>query len=180
MHGVITSWGATSVLSVIHAEMAPYFESDPPRIVLEGVNALIAPNDALSLGLLIHELFTNAAKFGALSNAAGRVSLRWAPSGADHLWFDWQETGGPPPPQDRKRGFGSDLIEKVLSRELHSAIKIEFAPSGAQVGFRVPVRIRFRGGPAQFLDDPRERGRIAEQRVVTDSGELDVVRAVQP
>ncbi len=135
-----TSWGATSVLSVIQAEMAPYFESDPPRIVLDGADALIAPNDALSLGLLIHELFTNAAKFGALSNAAGRVSLRWTPSSGDHLLFDWHETGGPPPPQDRKRGFGSDLIEKVLSRELHSAIRIEFAPSGAQVRFCVPIR----------------------------------------
>ena len=135
-----TSWGPTSVRSVIEAEMAPYFESDPPRIVLEGTNVQIAPNDALSLGLLIHELVTNAAKFGALSNASGRVALRWSITDAGKLLFDWQETGGPPLPENRQRGFGSELIERVISRELHSDIRLEFRPTGVQVSFMVPLR----------------------------------------
>ncbi|MFM5894465.1 MAG: CHASE domain-containing protein [Novosphingobium sp.] len=135
-----TSWGATSVRSILEAEMAPYFESDPPRILLEGHDTQIAPNDALSLGLLIHELVTNAAKFGALSNATGRVELRWSQSGDERLLFDWQERGGPPPPDERKRGFGSDLIEKVISRELRSEIHLEFPAEGLHVGFEVPIR----------------------------------------
>ena len=135
-----TSWGPTSVRSVIEAEMAPYFESDPPRIVLEGTNVQIAPNDALSLGLLIHELVTNAAKFGALSNASGRVALRWSIIDGEKLLFDWQETGGPPLPEKRPRGFGSELIERVISRELHSDIRLEFKTTGVQVSFMVPLR----------------------------------------
>jgi two-component sensor histidine kinase/sensor domain CHASE-containing protein len=135
-----TSWGATSVRSVLEAEMAPYFESDPPRISLEGHDTQIAPNDALSLGLLIHELVTNAAKFGALSNATGRVELRWTQSGGDRLLFDWQESGGPPPPDTRQRGFGSELIEKVISRELRTDIRLEFPTEGLHVGFAVPIR----------------------------------------
>lgn len=135
-----SSWGPTSVVQVIHTEMAPYFENDPPRIALEGPDALIAPNDALSLGLLIHELVTNAAKFGALSNAAGTVSLNWSFTDDSQILFNWREQGGPPPPTERRRGFGSDLIEKVISRELHSDIKLDFALTGLRVSFAVPLR----------------------------------------
>ncbi len=135
-----TSWGPTNVISVLETEMAPYFESDPPRISLQGEDALIAPNDALSLGLLVHELMTNAAKFGALSNDTGQVSLHWTRSDSDHLHFDWQESGGPAPQAERKRGFGIDLIEKVISRELRSNIRLDFRGQGLRVSFVVPVR----------------------------------------
>ena len=135
-----TSWGPTSIVEVIHTEMAPYFGTDRPRILLDGPDAVIAPNDALSLGLLIHELVTNAAKYGALSTDTGQVSLSWAPTEAHQIRFDWREEGGPPPPAERKRGFGSDLIEKVISRELRSDIKLEFAPTGVRCTFMVPVR----------------------------------------
>lgn len=135
-----TSWGPTSVVQVIHTEMAPYFENDPPQIELAGPDALIAPNDALSLGLLLHELVTNAAKFGALSNATGKVTLAWTITEARQILFNWREDGGPPPSTERCRGFGSDLIEKVISRELHSDIKLEFVPAGLRVSFAVPLR----------------------------------------
>ena len=135
-----SNWGPTSVVQVIQTEMAPYFETDPLRIALEGPDAVVAPNDALSLGLLIHELVTNAAKFGALSNATGTVSLTWTTSNEHQLLFNWREDGGPPPPTKRERGFGSDLIEKVISRELHSDIKLDFAPTGLRVSFAVPIR----------------------------------------
>ena len=135
-----TSWGPTSVVEIIQTEMAPYFENDPPRIALDGPDAVIAPNDALSLGLLIHELVTNAAKYGALSNADGTVALTWDLTEDRRILFNWREDGGPPPPADRSRGFGSDLIEKVISRELHSDIKLEFAATGVRVRFAVPIR----------------------------------------
>ena len=136
-----TSWGPTSIVEVIQTELAPYFENDRHKIQLEGPDAVIAPNDALSLGLLIHELVTNAAKFGALSTAAGSLSLTWSTTEAQQILFDWREEGGPPPPPDRKRGFGSDLIEKVISRELRSDIKLEFPPSGVRCTFVVPIRL---------------------------------------
>ncbi len=136
-----TSWGPTSIVEVIQTEMAPYFEEDRRKILLDGPDVVIAPNDALSLGLLIHELVTNAAKFGALSTAAGSLSLTWSITPAQQILFDWCEKGGPPLPADRKRGFGSDLIEKVISRELRSDIKLEFPPSGVRCTFLVPIRL---------------------------------------
>ena len=135
-----TSWGPASIVEVIQTEMAPYFESDRRKIVLDGPDAVVAPNDALSLGLLVHELVTNAAKYGALSTAAGTLSLTWSIPNAQQILFDWRELGGPVPAQDRHRGFGSDLIEKVISRELRSDIKLEFPPSGAHCTFAVPIR----------------------------------------
>ena len=135
-----TSWGPASIVEVIQTEMAPYFESDRRKIVLDGPDAVVAPNDALSLGLLVHELVTNAAKYGALSTAAGTLSLTWSITSAQQILFDWRELGGPVPAQDRHRGFGSDLIEKVISRELRSDIKLEFPPSGAHCTFAVPIR----------------------------------------
>ena len=136
-----TSWGPARIVEVIHTEMAPYFETDRRKIVLDGPDVVIAPNDALSLGLLIHELVTNAAKFGALSTAAGTLSLTWSINDAQQILFDWRELGGPSPPSDRKRGFGSDLIEKVISRELRSDIKLEFPASGLHCTFVVPIRL---------------------------------------
>ena len=136
-----TSWGPTSIVEVIQTEMAPYLENDRRKILLEGPDAVIAPNDALSLGLLIHELVTNAAKFGALSTAAGSLSLTWSMTEPQRILFDWREEGGPPLPTDRKRGFGSDLIEKVISRELRSDIKLEFPPTGVRCTFVVPIRL---------------------------------------
>ena len=135
-----TSWGPTSVSEIIQTEMAPYLGNDPPRIALDGPDAVIAPNDALSLGLLIHELMTNAAKYGALSNAEGTITLSWTLTPEQRILFNWSEQGGPPPAADRRRGFGSDLIEKVISRELRSDIKLEFAATGVRVSFAVPVR----------------------------------------
>ncbi len=83
---------------------------------------------------------TNAAKYGALSTAAGTLSLTWSITNPQQILFDWRELGGPVPAQDRHRGFGSDLIEKVISRELRSDIKLEFPPSGAHCTFAVPIR----------------------------------------
>ena len=135
-----TSWGPISVREVIQTELAPFFEPDQTRIALDGPDLVIAPNDALSLGLLIHELVTNAAKYGALSNGSGTLLLTWSLAGAEQILFEWRETGGPLLPANRQRGFGSDLIEKVISRELHSDIKLEFAPSGVRCTFMVPLR----------------------------------------
>ena len=135
-----TSWGPISIREVIRTELAPFFEADQARIALAGPDLLIAPNDALSLGLLIHELVTNAAKYGALSNGSGTLSLTWSLAGTEQILFEWREAGGPPLPVDRQRGFGSDLIEKVISRELHSDIKLDFAASGVRCSFMVPRR----------------------------------------
>ncbi len=144
-HDLLTQsdWGPTPMGAVIEAELAPYARDARdagPVISLDGPQIELAPSDALSLGLAIHELATNAAKYGSLSQPGGKLSVKWGLSGASHARIDWVETGGPPIPEDRGRGFGMDLLEKIVADELQNPVRIDFDPAGLRCTLTVPVR----------------------------------------
>lgn len=152
-HDLLTQsdWGTTPIRSVIEAEMAPYSGGDA-EISLEGPEVELAPNDALSLGLAVHELTTNAAKYGALSQPGGRVAISWERESEEMVVVRWQERGGPPVSADRKRGFGTDLIEKIVAHELRQPVDLRFEPEGVSCKLRVPVRVRGRFQIRERLD----------------------------
>jgi two-component sensor histidine kinase len=141
----VTDWGTTPIRAVIEAELQHFRSAIDDTIILEGPELELAPNDALSFGLAVHELATNAAKYGALSVAGGQVTIRWQrgdDQAADVPWanVEWQETGGPPVPTERPRGFGTELIEKIVAHELRQPVALEFNPEGVRCVLRVPVR----------------------------------------
>lgn len=140
-HDLLTQsdWGTVAVRSVIEAEVAPYTHGTDRVVTLQGPDVELAPNDALSLGLAIHELATNAAKYGALSAAGGEVSARWTLAGSQ-AQIIWQEANGPSVPHERKRGFGTDLIEKIVAHELRNQVELDFAPEGVRCVITVPIR----------------------------------------
>ena len=157
----VTDWGTTPIRAVIEAELQHFRVALGDAILLEGPELELAPNDALSFGLAVHELATNAAKYGALSVAGGTVMIRWQrgvdPAGeTEWAEVEWQETGGPPVAEQRRRGFGTELIEKVVAHELRQPVTLDFAPSGVRCVLRVPVR-----RPADF----RIRENEADRRV---------------
>ena len=140
-HDLLTQseWGTTPVKAVIEAELAPYAQGDGGVTTIAGSDVDLAPNEALSLGLAIHELATNAAKYGALSVADGKVSVTWThENGVARIV--WQESDGPPVKQDRTRGFGTDLIEKIVAHELQSPVELDFNPAGVRCVITVPIR----------------------------------------
>lgn len=141
-HDLLTQsdWGTTPLRRVIEAELTPYAGSGERILELAGPDVSLAPNDALSFGLAIHELATNAAKYGALSAEGGAVSVRWQREGEDAVRVDWREQGGPPVSRDRKRGFGTELIERIVARELNHKVELDFAPDGVRCTLRVPLR----------------------------------------
>ena len=141
-HDLLTrsEWGATPIRAVVEAELAPYARELGPEIVMEGPDIELAPNDALSLGLAIHELATNAAKYGSLSAHNGRLSIRWERAEGEKANIEWIEAGGPPVPAERGRGFGMDLIEKIVAHELRNPVEITFDPDGVKCRLVVPVR----------------------------------------
>ena len=145
-HDLLTQseWGATPIRAILKAEMAPYAQDADRHLVLEGPDVDLAPNDALSLGLAIHELATNAAKYGALSVENGRVSVRWAMVAGNLARIEWREQGGPPVAATgrRERGFGTDLIEKIVAHELRNPVDLRFDPEGVRCTLTVPVRQR--------------------------------------
>jgi PAS domain S-box-containing protein len=121
--------GHTVELSgVIEKALAPFglnrFELDA---ALDG--ECIESTIAVAMGLLLHEMATNASKYGALSNAEGRVVIRRAETAAERVAFEWRETGGPPVAPTNNRGFGTRLLQQVL-RNQGGAVKFEFEPAG--------------------------------------------------
>ncbi|WP_194955792.1 CHASE domain-containing protein [Tsuneonella amylolytica] len=140
-HDLLTQseWGTTPIEAVINAELAPYARSEG-ALTTAGPDVELAPNDALSLGLAIHELATNAAKYGALSAAGGTVRVTWALDRDDLASVRWVESGGPPVPATRPRGFGTDLIEKIVAHELRHPVDLRFDKEGVLCTLYVPVR----------------------------------------
>ena len=145
-HDLLTQseWGTTPVRMVLEAELAPYAQGAEAHVAMDGPDVELAPNDALSLGLAIHELATNAAKYGALSTPEGRVHVRWELLGEDRARIAWHERGGPEldPEARRKRGFGTDLIEKIVAHELRNPVELVFEREGVRCSLVIPVRRR--------------------------------------
>jgi len=99
------------------------------RIHIDGPNELLEPKAVLGLGLMLHELGTNALKYGALSVPEGRVEITWTSDGKVIDW-NWREIGGPPVVPPERKGFGSRLIERGLSSNLGGDVSLTYAPDG--------------------------------------------------
>lgn len=108
------------------------------RIVADGPSVTLSSKCALALALALHELGTNAVKYGALSQEGGHVDLSWRNQGGE-FHFRWQESGGPPVTPPQRRGFGSQMIEKVLGNYLGGTAKIDFAPAGIVLSLDAPT-----------------------------------------
>jgi two-component sensor histidine kinase/CHASE1-domain containing sensor protein len=141
-HDLLTQseWGATPIRAVIEAELAPYVRNRDEALELAGPHVELAPNDALSLGLAIHELATNAAKYGALSVSNGHVRATWVLEQDNLASVRWVESGGPAVAPERQRGFGTELIEKIVAHELRHPVDLQFDPEGVRCTLMVPVR----------------------------------------
>ncbi|MFT0862170.1 response regulator [Ancylobacter sp. G4_0304] len=115
-----TTWQDASLAELIHDQI-DLGTVDPARLSARGPEVKLAPQTALRLALILHELSTNAIKYGAFANDVGRVELDWTVEG-DRLELRWRETGGPPVSAPVKRGFGSTLIESSLKSDGGSAV----------------------------------------------------------
>jgi PAS domain S-box-containing protein len=129
-HDLLTdrSWAGADLNDLVTHVIAPFGTS---QITIEGPSLDVPPKQALAFSLALHELATNAAKYGALSRPGGRVELRWDIQD-DQLHLTWRETGGPPVTAPSRRGFGSRLLEEVLSGDLDGQCRLEFAPDGVR------------------------------------------------
>ncbi len=135
VHNLLTGagWEGADLRAVLTGELTPH---GADRSSLEGPAVQVSAQEALSLALVIHELATNAAKYGALSRAEGQVAVRWQvaphPKGR-RLTLSWIERGGPPVTAPSRRGFGSRLIERTASHELGGQATSRFAPDGLEL-----------------------------------------------
>jgi two-component system CheB/CheR fusion protein len=137
-------WSEVSLLDVARQQIEPHLSDRRDRIVLDGPSVSLTPKLALSLGMIVHELATNAAKYGSLSVPNGSLELAWSlesrSGGQTHLVIDWTERGGPALKKTDRRGLGLTLIERETSHGLDGKARIEFEESGLRVNLRIPLR----------------------------------------
>jgi PAS domain S-box-containing protein len=147
-HSVLTedTWQTASLRNLLTNELKPYadgaMDGSTGRITLEGPDVDLASEIAVPIGMAIHELTTNAAKYGALSTEGGRVSISWdvlpgAPAG--RLRFLWRETEGPEVRPPSRHGFGSRLLQRVLSTQVRAEVETEYPPEGFRLTMTAPL-----------------------------------------
>jgi PAS domain S-box-containing protein len=127
-----TYWSGVGLRDLVKQALSPYVDEGDGRLIIEGENLRLGPIAAVTLGLALHELANNAAKYGALSTPSGQVRVVVGTTDRNRIRLEWEETGGPPVQPPSRRGFGSELIERVLAAELHGEVRLEFPPQGVR------------------------------------------------
>jgi PAS domain S-box-containing protein len=142
-HLLLSEEGAkVSFDDILHNELDPFDDGSEDRIRLAGPEFEITSRLAVSLGMAIHELTTNAAKFGALSVYGGKVDVTWrvtVEASRRTLEFDWVESGGPEVAPPSRQGFGSRLLDFVLPGQIQARSRIDYRPEGVHVQCAVPL-----------------------------------------
>ncbi|OHB31332.1 MAG: hypothetical protein A2790_02105 [Phenylobacterium sp. RIFCSPHIGHO2_01_FULL_69_31] len=140
-HDVLTreNWEGAGLRKIVEVALAPF---DAARVLRGGPDVRLDARAALALGMALHELATNASKYGALSNEAGQVRVSWeirAGGPASVLALEWREEGGPPVVPPKRRGFGSRLLTQGVRSELGGSADVEFAPGGVVCRITAPL-----------------------------------------
>lgn len=143
-------WGPARLEQMIQTETEAYFKPDRQAVRLTGPDVAITPDGFTVLALVMHELVTNAAKYGALSDS-GSVDVSWAVESDGALAIDWRESGGPAVMPPRRRGFGTTVIENSIPHELGGEAQTSYKTAGFEARFVIPARYVASSGarPAQ-------------------------------
>jgi PAS domain S-box-containing protein len=126
-------WRGTPIEDLVATQLAHFGGRSGDRLTVEGPACLLSPEAAQALGMALHELGTNAAKYGALSNASGRVALSWAIAGegSDRRFaMSWTEIDGPPVTSPRRAGFGSLVMKEMIESAMRGRVQLDFARAG--------------------------------------------------
>jgi PAS domain S-box-containing protein len=148
-HDALTreNWEGADIANVVKATVEPY-SGGQNRFTIDGPSVRLQPGAALSFSMAVHELCTNAAKYGALSTPDGRVGIGWRLVGQrerQELHLRWTEQGGPPVTESKRKGFGSRLIERGLAMELGGEVTVSYDPSGVVCTIRAPLWLEGEG-----------------------------------
>jgi PAS domain S-box-containing protein len=113
---VESRWIGAELLTIARQELAPYSEKGETRVRIDGPQVLLEPNAAQAIAMTLHELATNAAKYGSLSAPDGRTTLTWSHEPDGQLILRWSEVGGPAVPMPQKRGFGTRIVDQLIGQ----------------------------------------------------------------
>jgi two-component sensor histidine kinase len=131
-------WQPAALLELLGTQLAPCKD----RVTLNGPNIYLEPASAFAVSTVIHELVTNAIKYGSLSALAGGVDIKWSVDRGERgttFALDWQESGGPPPKRAQRPGFGSRLINTIIERQMGGEIQRTFSSDGLKIRLWIPL-----------------------------------------
>jgi len=140
-HNQITSenWGIASLRTLITTESAAYLGDSAGRVAMRGPEVGLSPQGFSTIALVIHELITNSAKYGGLSNS-GRVEVDWRLDDDNDLLLDWREIGGPVVQAPTRQGFGTTIIRRSIPFDLGGRADVHYSPAGFNAHFCIPSK----------------------------------------
>ncbi|MCK5747914.1 MAG: hybrid sensor histidine kinase/response regulator, partial [Oricola sp.] len=141
-HDQITreNWSPASLHTLIETEVAAYLNEKKNRVIISGPDAMLHPTAFTTLALVFHELITNSAKHGALSDSRGSVAITIEEAPKGGLRIHWREEKGPKVSPPTRRGFGSAIIERSIPHDLGGEAQVKFEPKGLEGFFSVPAK----------------------------------------
>jgi two-component sensor histidine kinase/PAS domain-containing protein len=143
-HDILTQtrWIGIGLKELLTAVLAPHLSAEEERVTMEGPAILLSAPAVMPLSMALHELTTNAAKYGALSVRGGRIDISWTLTGGEDqsVELSWKERGGPKVARGTSTGFGTVLIDRVITYDLDGTTKIDFDPSGVRCTLTFPLR----------------------------------------
>jgi two-component sensor histidine kinase len=153
---VRNEWKGVEIVDLVHAQLAHFAGLIGSRIAVDGPKLRLKEAAAQAVGLALHELATNAGKYGALSTDRGRVDISWE-TVSGTFTMSWAECEGPPVSAPERHGFGTTVIKVMAERSIDGAVDLDYAPSG--VTWRLTC-------PAASALEPREREQISGKRKI--------------
>jgi two-component sensor histidine kinase len=135
---VQSDWSGVDVEDLVRAQLSHFADLIGSRIFVGGPKLRMNPASAQASGLALHELATNAAKYGALSTDVGRVDISWRTAN-DTFTMSWTELGGPPAAPPKRRGFGTVVMKAMAERSIGGKVELDYAPSGLTWRLTCPV-----------------------------------------
>jgi len=140
VHGVLTQrgWDSTDLHDVVSAALRPHAALERERFTVAGPALRLGPKSAVALSMAVHELCTNAIKYGALSAESGHVAIEWREEDGRLRW-QWRERGGPPVAIPTRTGFGSRMIERALAMQLSGTVTLDYQATGLVCTIDAPM-----------------------------------------
>ncbi len=151
-----TRWEGADLRKIVEEEMAPYHATHRRRVITDGPAVVLLPATAQAVALALHELATNAAKYGALSTEDGTLQVSWK-TGDDALELDWIETGGPPTAEPARLGFGLTIVRSSIEAQFRGGVSYDWRPDGLRCRLSIPA--------AQIVPAPPAAEEAAEAAV---------------
>lgn len=134
------NWAPASLRALLTTEVSAYLGEKAARVDITGPDAMLMPTAFSTLALVMHEMVTNSAKYGALADSRGRVSISMSETQEGGLEIQWRESGGPAVQPPTRQGFGTTIIEKSIPHELSGTAEVRYVLTGLEADFTIPAR----------------------------------------